>query len=375
MFEHGGRFIAQACGIPSDVASVAAPASELSAAALVDRVQAWEAASRAVMAAQLVDLVEFDDRQRADDTTAGVGDRLVGRSVGTQVGLSLSISASAGAGRVVFARTVVEQLTALLRVAEAGLIGEWHLRTVAVATVGLSTQQKLVIAEQLAADILGRAGRGVRQLSPHELGQAAARRVISIDPAAATRRFEQARRSRAVSVLDKHDGTAALWVKGPAEQTQLMYDEVAADARARRADGDQRPLEAIMFEQIYDSILHHLPTPGPDPMPTPDPGTEPPDTDTHTEASPGADAAAAEPAGTADVATGAGAAAADAAGAPADPGSGGNGDTDADAAADAAVAAGAAGAAAGDGAGDEGVDAAAGGSGPAAVGRRSPVEP
>jgi hypothetical protein len=283
MFERGGRFVAQACGAPADAALVAAPASGLSAAQLVDRVQAWERASRAVMAAQLVDLVALEDRQRADDTTAGVGERLEGRSVGVQVGLSLSISASAGAGRVVFARTVVEQLPALLRVAETGLIGEWHLRTVTVATVGLTTAQKRVIAEQLAADIVGRAARGVRQLSPHELGQAAARRVIGIDPQAATRRFERARRARAVSVLDKHDGTAALWVKGPAEQTQLMYDEVARDARARRCDGDERPLEAIMFEQIYDSILNHVPTPGPDPMPTPDLDTEPPDTDTNTD--------------------------------------------------------------------------------------------
>jgi hypothetical protein len=69
--------------------------------------------------------------------------------------------------------------------------------------------------------------------------------VIAIDPQAATRRFEQARRTRAVSVLDKHDGTAALWVRGPAEQTQLMYDEVARDARARRFDGDERSLESL----------------------------------------------------------------------------------------------------------------------------------
>jgi hypothetical protein len=93
--------------------------------------------------------------------------------------------------------------------------------------------------------------------------------VIAIDPEAATRRFTAARRTREVSVTSKIDGSAALWVRGPAEQTQHMYDEVERDALARRHDGDPRAIAAIMFEQIYETLTGYRPAPGPDPIPRP----------------------------------------------------------------------------------------------------------
>jgi hypothetical protein len=50
----------------------------------------------------------------------------------------------------------------------------------------------LLVARQLAVDVRARHRRGVRQLSPHQLGQAATFLAIAADPAAATGRYENA---------------------------------------------------------------------------------------------------------------------------------------------------------------------------------------
>jgi hypothetical protein len=245
--------------------------SGFSPAELVDRIGALERQSRVLAAEQLAAIAGFDTAQRAADQAGGVGGRLVGRTVGVQVALTLGISAAAGVGRVAFARSLVDEHPALLRLAAEGLLGEWHLRTVVAATAELRPEHKQVVARQLAVEVRARASRGVKQLTPHELGGAAARRAIGIDPEAATRRYERARRHREVSVTQKVNGAAALWVKGPAEQTLHMYDQVERDARARRHDGDERSLDAIMYDHIYESILASMPVAGPDPRPTPDP--------------------------------------------------------------------------------------------------------
>jgi hypothetical protein len=149
------------------------------------------------------------------------------------------------------------------------LIGEWQLRVVVAATTELSAEPKRRVARQLAALIRDRHARGVAELSANQLGQAATRMVIAADPEAATRRFTAARRAREVSVTSKVDGSAALWVRGPAEQTQHMYDEVERDALARRHDGDPRAIAAIMFEQIYETLTGYRPAPRPGPIPPP----------------------------------------------------------------------------------------------------------
>lgn len=53
-------------------------------------------------------------------------------------------------------------------------------------------------------------------------------------------------------------------MKGPAEQTQHMYDEVERDALTRRHDGDPRAVATIMFEQIYETLVGFRPAAGPD---------------------------------------------------------------------------------------------------------------
>ena len=272
-----GSAAAAAAAVADGAAVGAGPvdAAELSAAMLVHRSKAWEHACRALAAAQLVDIATFDTVQRATDKADHVGARLTGRTVNHEVAINLGISATAAASKVAFARAVVDDHEALLRVLADGLISEWQLRAVVAATEDLTPEQKAIVAGQLAVLIRARHARGVIELTAYKLAQAATRLVIAIDPDAATRRYERARRAREVSVTARRDGASALWVKGPAEQTQHMYDTVERDARTRRHDGDDRDLQTLMFEQIYETLIGVKPWTGPDPIPQPDPTDEP----------------------------------------------------------------------------------------------------
>jgi hypothetical protein len=121
----------------------------------------------------------------------------------------------------------------LLRLLADALVCEWHLRTVLAATEELSPGQQ----DPRGPPARGRRARPaqswVRQLTPHQLGQAAMFLVIQADPAAATERYENARRHREVSIIRKPDGVAALWLKGPAEDTLGMYDQLERVASDR----------------------------------------------------------------------------------------------------------------------------------------------
>ncbi|MGI8612960.1 MAG: DUF222 domain-containing protein [Nocardioidaceae bacterium] len=231
------------------------PSSALTEAQLVDRVTALERLLRAVSAAQLSDVAALATRREAADAAARVGPRLEGRTVGTQVGLALGISPSAGGTRAAFARCMIEDHPALFDLARSGRVSDWALRMVATATNVLAPEQQRVVAQQLADDIGAHAADGNKELTPFELAQAALARVIAIDPEAALRRCERARKDPQVSITDKRDGVATLWARGPAEEAVALFDTLDGDARGRRADGDERPISELMWAALYESVV------------------------------------------------------------------------------------------------------------------------
>jgi hypothetical protein len=189
-----------------------------------------------------------------------------GRSVNTHVGLVHGISATAAAGRVNFAVSLVRDHPALLRLLADALVCEWHLRTVLAATEELSPANKTLVARQLAVDVRARHSRGVRQLTPHQLGQAAMFLVIQVDPAAATERYENARRHREVSIIRKPDGVAALWLKGPPKTPRACTTNSNGSrsaAATTATPGRCRPSCSTSPRNPHRHPRHHPPRPHP----------------------------------------------------------------------------------------------------------------
>ena len=236
------------------------PTEELTPAQLINRITAREQMQRTLCAARQADLAAFETARHAADRRCEVGRRLTGRTVGHRDRPRVGDLPHCRRVSVSFARTLTADHPALHALALAGQISEWALRTI---TCVLDTEQQAAVAAQLADDITDRATHGRRQCTPYELGQAAAARVLAADPEAATKRCQQARADRRVTISDKHDGVASLWATGPAEDTMAMYETLDGTARARRDDGDERCLGDLMFLTLVESVLG-VPAPGPD---------------------------------------------------------------------------------------------------------------
>jgi len=124
------------------------------------------------------------------------------------------------------------------------------VRKVTDRTVMLERRWRREVDANLAAEL------EQRQLTPGELAEAADRQVIGVDPAAATRRCEVERADRRISLLDKHDGTAAVWTKLKAEEAVACVDTVEQEARAMRTAGDIRPLDQLQADIFVHRLTH-----------------------------------------------------------------------------------------------------------------------
>ncbi len=71
-------------------------------------------------------------------------------------------------------------------------------------------------------------------LTPGELGRAATRRVLAVDPDAAARRVARARRDRSVRLGDPVDGTAGLYAVLRAEEAVAIFTGLDRTARGMR---------------------------------------------------------------------------------------------------------------------------------------------
>ncbi|MGH3496668.1 MAG: hypothetical protein ACRDP1_04300 [Nocardioidaceae bacterium] len=211
-----------------------------------------------------------------------MGQRLVGRSIGTEVGLALSLAPTTGNARVADAVAGVANHPGLLAllISGTGRVSAAGLRKVLKVTAVLDPALRRTVDEQLVADASS------DRLTPGQL-ETAVRRVVAADPDAALARCARARLDRRVGLLDKTDGTASLWAKLLAEEAVAVYTHLDTHARALRAAGDPRPLTTLMADLLVDAVLHtcHPATGGhTDTAPGDHTDTEPGD---HTDTDPG----------------------------------------------------------------------------------------
>jgi hypothetical protein len=122
----------QAVGLVGSVSTV--PGAELGSAALLDRIAVTERAIASLQAEQARDLAVFSDLRVAEDQAAGVPDQLVGRSIGTEVGLAVRVGQQSAATRVNQAWVAVAHHPRLLGLVGTGQVSMTGLRLVLAQT-------------------------------------------------------------------------------------------------------------------------------------------------------------------------------------------------------------------------------------------------
>jgi hypothetical protein len=140
-------------------------------------------------------------------------------------------------------------------------------RAVVAETRAITDPRLRALADQLiaaeAVDVL-----------PGKVRALAERRVIQIDPDAATQATTQARADRHLRLVPGLAGTAYLEAFLPAEQAAACHTALRDQARAHKAAGDPRTLPHLMCDLLHERLTGTTPT-------TPGTGTDTAAGDTH----------------------------------------------------------------------------------------------
>jgi hypothetical protein len=224
------------------------PREQLGPTVLIDRIAARERQIAALEAEQARDLAAFSDQRVAADVAAGVPQHLVGRTVGTEVGLALGSGPQVAAHRVAHAWLAVRHHPRVLGLVGTGQVTMWGLRLVLRQTEALSDESRRAV-DALVADLAAS-----ERLTPARLGQAAARCALGIDPDAAAKRAAAARSRRRVWLGEPLDGVAGMGAVLRAEEALACWTALDRTARAMRQHGDERSVQTLMADLVVERL-------------------------------------------------------------------------------------------------------------------------
>jgi hypothetical protein len=216
----------------------------LSDDALVGVLQAWRRLASWAAAGEFAAVAELD-RRRWAEVAAGADPHLA-EHVGDELAASLTLTTRSADAL----RDVACNLARLPLTRAALATGQIDRTRALVISDGVSCLSDAHAAAVESAVI----GRAPGQTSG-QLRAATQRAVLAVDPAAATRRREEARKDARVEVWDERCGTAALAGRDLAPADVLAADKrIDALARQLKSAGQEESLSALRA-QVYLALL------------------------------------------------------------------------------------------------------------------------
>ena len=185
----------------------------------------------------------------------------------SEIAAALTWSGVNAGAQLALARQIVRRLPALHAAMLAGHIDAHKARVISDQLLCLSDEQARAVVEKILPEAAGKTTGQLR----HKL----ARLVITIDPAAARKRYREAVKHRQVWCGREEEGTLSLGGRRlPADRAAAAFDHLDTLATALLEAGDTRGLEELRADVMLD-LLQGLIT---DLQPDPD-HTEPTDDD------------------------------------------------------------------------------------------------
>ncbi|HEU5392816.1 MAG TPA: DUF222 domain-containing protein [Streptosporangiaceae bacterium] len=194
--------------------------------------------------AQLAALAEFGSRPRRQDFAAD------------EVAAAFHLSWLSAAGEIEYARTVARRLPVTFAALAAGRIDAVHVRIIEDVTSVLSDEDAALADAQLAAAAQGK--------TYAELRRAATRLVLKLDPGAARKRKEKARREARVRAFREQSGNAGISGREmPSVEVLASMQHVEDRARALRDAGMPGTWEELKVRATLDLLQERDPRPPP----------------------------------------------------------------------------------------------------------------
>lgn len=164
-----------------------------------------------------------------------------------EIAVAKRCSDQAAASEIQIAVALVAVHPRTLSMLEAGTLPQYNARTLVAECIGMDREAIAAVEQEVAE-------RACR-LSPSRIRDAVRRIELRYDADAAAHRAATAARSRSVKVLAQPEGQADLILSGPALLVMQAYERLTADARAARAAGDERGLDALRFDLGIEGLV------------------------------------------------------------------------------------------------------------------------
>jgi hypothetical protein len=223
---------------------------DLAAASGADKAAAvvgWERLIRLATAGQMRVLASLP--REPSPSAAGVvgpGQEPVDWSV-EEVSAALMVSAAAAQHKLWAARRLTDWFAATLGQLAAGAVGYGHVHALLECTAVLDAAAAGQVQERVLGRAPGQTVAGFRR--------SLRRAVLAADPAAAAKRRQHGVRERRVQRWPLDDGLAALYLTGPAEDIDAVWDCATELAHHDRRGGGTDGLDAVRFDSIKDAVI------------------------------------------------------------------------------------------------------------------------
>ncbi|MBC6459210.1 HNH endonuclease signature motif containing protein [Actinomadura sp. HBU206391] len=213
-------------------------------------IEAMRAARRLTSWAESLELsaiAELDRRRSVQADRYGAWTVEMGRALCDEVSAALTLSGTAAVIRLGMATMLEGPLLETGRALAQGRIDAGKARVICDGVLGVSHD----IARKVEALVLPDAPR----LTTRQLAGRVRTAIKDADPDAYERRRKAAEKGRRVELYDNPDGTADLAARDlPAEDADAAYNYLNALANALKADGDQRPIDAIRADVVLELL-------------------------------------------------------------------------------------------------------------------------
>jgi hypothetical protein len=216
----------------------------LSDDALVGMLRAWRRLAAWATAGELAAVAELDRRRKAE--VAAGADPHLAEHVGDELAVSLTLTTRSADALLDFACGLA-RLPLTRAALAAGRIDRAKALVITEGVSGLTDAHAAAVESAVI-------GRAAGQTSG-QLRAATQRAVLAVDPAAAERRREEARKDARVEVWDERSGTAALAGRDLPPADVLVADKrIDAVARHLKAAGREETLNELRAE-VYLALL------------------------------------------------------------------------------------------------------------------------
>ena len=227
------------------------PNPAVDGATRIERIGLLEKVKAAAAAAQAAEIVAFARSQVAEQQTAGVDYRRLGKGIADQVGMATRTGPWHGARKLTVARDLWHELPGCFGLLAAGEISEHTAALLVSETSHLDPDTRRAVDGQLMAG-------GIERLAAKRAAGLARRLAYAADPAGSLKRARTARTDRRVSLRPLPDTMAGLHAFLPVEQGVACWAALkAAGGRAPRAAGDPRSRGQIAADTLVERLTGH----------------------------------------------------------------------------------------------------------------------